>query len=132
MAKLSAVFGGDYLKAEDLQGKTVRVTIATAEVKQFKDSGSKVILTFQGKDKSLVCNQTNCSIIQENVGSDDTDDWIGRTIQLTVKKVEFQGKLVPAIRVLLDDQPQAPNPKPAPLPAHVEPDEPANTDDCPF
>ncbi len=109
--KLSEVFSGNYLKADDLQGRTVPVTISKVEVKEF-DDGNKIVVFFAGKDKSLVCNKTNASIIAENLGSDDTDLWTNGKISLCVKKVEFQGKLVPAIRVVLVDKPVA-----APAPA---------------
>jgi len=114
MPKLNEIFSGNYLKADDLQGRTVRVTISKAEVKDF-DDGNKVVLHFQGKDKLLVANKTNCSIIAENVGTDNTDEWAGQTISLFTKKVEFQGKLVPAIRVVLEEK------KPAPAAAAPKP-----------
>lgn len=102
MPKLNEIFSGDYLKAEDLQGRSVPVVIEAVDVKEF-DDGKKLILTFAGKDKRLVCNKTNASIIQEVLGSSDTDDWVGQKVTLITKKVEFQGKLVPAIRVKLED-----------------------------
>lgn len=102
MPKLNEIFSGDYLKAEDLQGRSVPVTISAVSVKEF-DDGKKLILSFAGKDKQLVCNKTNASIIQEVLGSSDTDDWVGQKVTLITKKVEFQGKLVPAIRVKLED-----------------------------
>ena len=101
--KLNEVFSGGFLKAEDLHGKSPRVKIESVEVKEF-DDGKKLIIHFSGKDKALVCNKTNSAIIQEVLGSDDTDDWEGKIIQLCVKKVEFSGKLVPAIRVVLEEQ----------------------------
>ena len=107
MPKLNEVFSGGFLKAEDLNGKTVKVKIEKVEVKDF-DDGKKLILNFAGKDKALVCNKTNSAIIQEILGSDDTDDWEGKEIKLTVKKVEFSGKLVPAIRVVLEERAPAP------------------------
>ena len=94
--KLNEVFSGGFLKAEDLHGKSPRVKIESVEVKEF-DDGKKLIIHFSGKDKALVCNKTNSAIIQEVLGSDDTDDWEGKTIQLCVKKVEFSGKLVPPV-----------------------------------
>lgn len=103
MPKLSKVFSGNYLKAEDLQGKTVRVTIEEVEVKEF-DDGKKIILKFKDRDKQLVANKTNCAIIAEVLGDDDTDNWIGGEIALYTKKVEFQGGLVPAIRVKLEEK----------------------------
>lgn len=99
---INEVFGGSFLKAEDLKGIQVRVTISKVEVKEF-DDGNKIILHFQGKDKALVCNKTNASIVAENVGDPDTDSWIGSTHILTTKKVEFQGKLVNAIRFVLSE-----------------------------
>lgn len=101
MAKINDVFGGGFLKAEDLGGKSPVVRIERVEVKDF-DDGKKLIIHFEGKDKALVANKTNSAIIAEVLGSSDTDDWEGKKIVLTTKKVEFQGKLVPAIRVSLD------------------------------
>src|SRR4051812_48281540 len=98
MPKLNEVFQGSLLKAEDLKGKAVKCIIESAEMKQFED-GNKIILKFKGKDKGFVANKTNCSLISEVLGSDDTDDWVDGEITLFTKKVEFQGKLVPAIRV---------------------------------
>jgi hypothetical protein len=72
------------------------------------DDGKKLLLHFKGKDKALVANKTNCNIIAENLGSDDTDLWENREITLYVKKVEFQGGLVPAIRVKLIEAPSQP------------------------
>lgn len=121
--KLNEVFSGNFLKADDLQGRTVRVTIAKVEVKEF-DDGNKIVIHFQGKDKCLVVNKTNANIIAENTGSTETDDWVGQTISLCTKKVEFQGKLVPAIRVVLEDKPApAPAPKAAARTTEAEPEE---------
>lgn len=125
--KLNEVFSGNYLKADDLQGRTVPVTISKAEVKEFDDD-KKIIVSFAGKDKSLVCNKTNASIIAENLGSQETDDWVGGKISLTVKKVEFQGKLVPAIRVVLVDNPSPPAHGAMGKPANRAATEPADVD----
>lgn len=104
MPKLSEVFSGGFLKAQDLPpNKPVNVTIESVEVKEF-DDGKKILIHFSGKDKALVCNKTNASRIEEVTGSDDTDSWPGSKITLAVRRVEFQGKLVPAIRVLLPDE----------------------------
>lgn len=101
MPNINDIFGGGFLKAEDLKGQSPTVTIERVEVKDF-DDGKKLILHFAGKDKALVANKTNGNIIAEVLGSDDTDDWEGKRITLTVRKVEFKGELVPAIRVSLD------------------------------
>ena len=132
MANINSVFGGGFLKAEDLQGRNVKVKINKVEVKQF-DDGDKLIVHFEGKDKALVCNKTNASIIAEVTGKNDTDDWLGESIWLVTKKVEFQGKLVPAIRVALEQPTQA-----APTKAPAKPAPPTGdggdiaADDVPF
>lgn len=107
---INQVFSGSFLKAEDLpQDRSVRVTIAKVELKEFED-GKKLALHFSGKEKALICNKTNAAILAEVCGSSDTDHWIGKPVKLVVKRVEFSGKLVPAIRVVLEDAPPAPKP----------------------
>jgi hypothetical protein len=86
------------LKAADLGTSRAKVVIDGAELVKF-DDGEKIVLAFRGKEKTLVLNKTNAGTIEEMLGSDDTDDWMGRSIVLYVTKVDFQGKRVPAIRV---------------------------------
>lgn len=94
----------NFLKAEDLQGKKPVLTIASADVVE-KDYGDgqgpkkQVVLAFNGTDKVLGLNRTNANRIAELTGSDDSDDWVGRTIKLFVEQVTFQNKTVPAIRI---------------------------------
>ena len=132
MPKLNEIFTGSYLKADDLKGRSVTVTIEKAEVVEF-DDGHKVVVRFVGKDKALVCNKTNANIIAEVTGQDDTDHWAGHSLTLSVKKVEYQGKLVPAIRVELLDSPKKKQPAaaPKPVPAEGKADD-AGMDDVPF
>ena len=105
MPKLSEVFASSLLKADDLQGKDVTVTIESVEVKAFdsKQSGgkeNKLIIHFKGKDKALVCNKTNAKTISKLYG-DDTDAWLGKQIIIGPREVEFQGEMTWAIRVSL-------------------------------
>lgn len=131
MPKISSVFGGGFLKSEEIAGKRVAATIESVDVKEFED-GKKLVVHFVGKEKSLVCNKTNANIIAEIAGSDDTDYWEGKRIVLYTKKVEMGGRLVPAIRVELPEQ-ERPAPKPAPKPAADGPVLPGEDgDDIPF
>lgn len=100
--KISDAFPSNYLKASDLNGKAVRVTIDSVTMEKLGDD-QKAILHFVGKDKGLVLNKTNTYRIVEAVGSDETNDWEGWSITLYACKVDFQGKRVDAIRV--DDRP---------------------------
>ena len=98
MVKLNTVFGGDALKADDLNGREWPLTIQSVDVKQFNDGTRKIVLQFAGADKSLICNKTNANRIAVMHG-DDTDYWVGKQITLFSDMVDFQGRLVPAIRV---------------------------------
>ena len=95
--KVSDAFPGAFLKAENLHGKRVTVTIDC--VKQ-EDIGSEIkpVVYFLGKDKGLVLNKTNANEIAEHLG-DEMDSWAGGKIVLFGTKTEFHGKMVPCIRV---------------------------------
>jgi hypothetical protein len=82
----------------------VRVTIESVSSQKF-DEGEKPILHFIGKEKTLVLNRVNSYAIANAVGTDESDDWVGWSIVLYPTKVQFQGKMVDAIRV--DDRPGA-------------------------
>ena len=57
-----------------------------------------LVVYFRGKQKALVLNKTNASYLATAI-SDETDDWPGHEIVLYPTKVNFQGKMVDAIRV---------------------------------
>jgi hypothetical protein len=131
--KLSEAFPSAFLKAEDLNNRQVSVTIEAAEIEvigQGRDRENKLVLTFRGKEKKLICNKTNANSIAAVYG-DDTDAWIGQRITLVSMQVEYQGKMGPAIRVLGPATPAIqrpaaapaarPAPRPAPAPAAEQP-----------
>ena len=97
--KGSDVFGSGLLKADDIEGHSPIVTIASVEVKTFRDGTSKPLIRFVGKDKGLICNRTNWNSIVDITGEQDSDAWTGTKIRLVVSRVDFHGRQVPAIRV---------------------------------
>jgi hypothetical protein len=108
---INNAFPSTYLKAADLQGRNINIAMHSV---QFEEIGGehKLILYFADpsgakKDRGLVLNKTNASIISEMYGP-ETDDWPGKVITMYAAKVEFQGKIVPAIRVKLDVGTHAP------------------------
>jgi hypothetical protein len=110
---LNEVFPSKYIKADDLKGREVPVTISSAAM-EVLGNDQKLILYFQGKEKGMVCNKTNAGRIAYLYG-DDTDDWIGKAIILCSEFVEFQGKTVKGLRVKPPKEEgaaiTAPNPK---------------------
>lgn len=97
--RIDSAFPSQYLKAADLQGKRVTVTMAHV---QMEDIGSeqKPILYFQGTDKGLVLNKTNSNTIMAAYGY-ETDEWNGQAITLVEAMVDFQGRTVAAIRIVV-------------------------------
>jgi hypothetical protein len=94
----------DYLKADDMAGKTARVVISGVEDVEF-DKGLKPVLSFEGKSKRLVINATNFDILCAGI-SNNTNDWVGHSITLRGEKTSFKGKLVNSIRVSVPKQPK--------------------------
>ena len=101
--KTATAFPSDYLKASDLNGKEVKVKIGKVELVEMgqgNEKKSKLLIHFNGKQKGLVVNVTNCNTIEKLYG-DETDNWVGKEIILAPREVEFQGEMVWAIRVSL-------------------------------
>lgn len=115
MPKLSEIYGGNYLKADDLKDRgDINVTIENVSIMEGDDGKKKAVLHFTGKDKTLALNVTNANMVEELVGSDDTDDWIGKRVCLYVCKVDFQGRRVLAIRIKAPIAAVKVKPKPEP------------------
>lgn len=99
--KSNQVFPSRWIKADDLQGKRIRVTIDDVRMEEIGGE-DKPVLHFQGKDKGMICNVTNWGRLAVGLGSDESDDWHGRDILLQAEPVSFQGKTVMGLRVHVD------------------------------
>lgn len=136
--KISEAFPGTYLKAADLQGRTVRVTIADCRMEHLDDE-TKPLLLFVGKERGLILNKTNSGILVAALG-DETDLWRGRVIELYPDRVMFSGRMVDAIRLRVPAGTPAPPPAPPAPPAAslaaqapaLPTDRPPFDDDIPF
>jgi len=95
---INQLYPSDYLKAADLQGRDVTVTIERIEVVTMTDGQPKPCVYFKGKQKGLLLNKTNAMNIASLYGP-NTDGWVGQPIVLGTSWVDFQGKSVEAIRV---------------------------------
>ena len=97
--RISDQFPSKYLRAADLDGREVTVTMAGVKMEPVvQGEPDKLILYFKGKEKGVVLNKTNATAIS-NLYGDDTDEWEGEDITLFPAMVSFQGNTVPAIRV---------------------------------
>ena len=110
--KLNEVYEStsNFLKAEDLKGKTVRVKISKIDIHEFDQPDGKkkkqLVLSFEGKEKRLGLNITNANSIAKILG-DDTDDWIGGEVKIYPTTTEFGDKKdIPCIRVIEELPPE--------------------------
>src|ERR1043165_643999 len=97
--KKHEAFPGRFFKADDLMNGPITRTIKHVKSEQVGDD-RRMVVYFEDDDKGLVLNKTNFDAIEEFSGKDDTDNWDGITLKLGMVKVPYQGKRVPAVRVL--------------------------------
>lgn len=146
MANVSQMAESPWLKGEDLKNRTVTVTIAGASVEPMKQADgkteNKVVVSFVGKQKKLICNITQVRALIQATGNEDTDFWPGKLVMLS-PGVSSNGK--PTIVVLppptaegfvsapVAVQPVAvAQPAPAPVPSLVQYASSTPMDDNPF
>lgn len=96
--RIGQAFPSKYLKAADLQGQRIQVTIDGVEEMTI-GRDIKFMVNFIGKKKGLVLNKTNANIITEIAGTDETNNWQGVKIVLYSTKGEFQGRSIDVLRV---------------------------------
>lgn len=95
------------LKASDLDGSECMLTIKGYTIQEFEETSTKSgetymarkpEISFEGTDKTFICNKTNREAIAYVYGK-EMDDWIGKQITLYPTVVPFGDKNVEAIRV---------------------------------
>lgn len=100
--KKSEAFPSKYLKAEDLRGKPVVVTITKTTFELLKSPDGKeqhkTVLHFNGAKKTLPLNLTNWDSCAAICG-DDSDDWPGNKIEIYPAKTQMGGKMVDCVRI---------------------------------
>ena len=102
MTTVSDAFPSNWLKAADLNNRTVKVTIDKVvfeEIGQHKDK--KPVMYFDKVKKGLVLNKTNATKIAATHG-ESMEGWTGKEIELYPAMVPFQGQDVAAIRVRIE------------------------------
>jgi hypothetical protein len=104
MPKTSEMMQSNYLKKEDVGEDGTIVTIRDFQQVNVAAKGEpeevKWTMTFDEFEKPLVLNSTNIKLAENALGSDDTDDWIGKKIIVySEPNISFGGKLVGGIRI---------------------------------
>lgn len=131
MPNINDAFPSNYLKAADLKGRSIVVTIDRVEMEPVgQNKEMKPVMYFVGKEKGMVLNKTNANKIMQLTESPVTEEWKGRSILLYPTETSFQGEMVDCIRIK-GAPVGAKQPKPAPPPpdpVHVE----ITDEDIPF
>jgi hypothetical protein len=107
MPRVSETYAGQYLNASELaplgSRRMALIHHVTQElIGQARDA--KLVLSLvsaAGKPwpKEVVLNKTNALHLQAAYG-DDTDAWTGKQIDIWAENVQFQGRVVPGIRLV--------------------------------
>ena len=120
--KISSLFPSKYVKAADLEGRTVTLTITKLVVEEMTGHNSekqqKPVLYFQKTSKGLVLNRTNAMIIA-NLYGDESDNWTGKRISIYPTRVKAFGQMQDCIRVR-EEIPAQPKPVSQAQPEPVE------------
>jgi hypothetical protein len=113
---INSAFPSNYIKASDLNGAAVVVTIADVKVEGVgRDKEVKPVVYFVGKQKGMVLNRTNSKKIADIAGSQDTEDWPGTKIAIYPTTTEFGGEEVECIRIKAPKAAEKPKPAPEPV-----------------
>jgi hypothetical protein len=92
------------LTYEDLEGEDVEVTIKNVGFGEVgKEKATKGIVFFEEFTRGMVVNRTNLGRIKELHGG-ETDAWVGKQVTLYEGETDFEGKVVPCIRVRTKEQ----------------------------
>lgn len=126
MPNINDAFPSNYLKASDLGGRSVVVTIDRVEFEQVgRELENKAVIYFIGKHKGVILNKTNARKIVEIAGSALTEEWNGVAVVLYPTETEFGGETVECIRIkaVQKARMQQMTPKPPPPPEVEDHDE---------
>ena len=103
MANIDDFYQSKFLRASDLKGKEITVTIDRVEAEEFEQDGvkrPKPVVHFRNSGlKPLVCNKTNSTRIATALGDKDIDAWAGKQVRLYPDMEEFRGQVHEVVRV---------------------------------
>ncbi len=103
MSKFDDVYGGRWLKAGDLDGKSHALQIEAAEWQEVgKEREEKIVLGFIGRGKQLILNATNARTLADTWGKCESL-WAGRWLEVSAVETAFG----PGVRVKPAEPPVA-------------------------
>lgn len=128
--KYGGLYGGSWVKAEDLQQVYTPVVLTQIRPESIRQDGggerTMLCVGFHGAEKRLILNVTNYNSLIEILGQNE-EAWEGHQVNLHKTTTQMGGKTVPCIRIVPAQQsapPPVPVAAPGPLPAPVAPPQP--------
>lgn len=121
MAHIDQFFPSKYLKASDLDGRDVKVFIDRVVGEEFDrddKTESKPVVYFIAKEKGVVLNKTNATVIASSYGGDFTK-WHGCQVTLYTAMVDAFGETREAIRVRVTAENMRAQPEGVTVPAEA-------------
>jgi len=97
------------------------VNLEEMEGREGQSARKRLIVAFQGREKTFVLNATNQSFLEERMGF-NPNDWIGASVVLWRTSTKFEGKTVAAFRFIEAKKPGRAPARPVPPPAPIEVD----------
>lgn len=97
--KIKEQFPSKYISNPDLKGEDRTIKIKDCLLEEVGKE-QQPVLYFYGVAKGLVLNKTRAAVIEDELGTDETDDWQGEWITIRPGRTTFGGKMVDTIEVL--------------------------------
>lgn len=104
MAHWKKSFNPDYLGAYSIEdGRDIIGTIKSVKVEQVTGTGGKkeecLVCRFVENIKPMILNKTNCKTISKIYKTPDTDNWVGKRIQIFATTTKLAGEVVECLRI---------------------------------
>jgi hypothetical protein len=97
------VFPSKYLKAADLNGRPLTLTIKSAPLEVLNGADGrqdqKMVLYFSETPKKMPLNRVNWDAVVDVTGEVDSDNWAGHKIEVFPTTTQMGGKTVDCIRI---------------------------------
>lgn len=103
MPKIGEMFPSRYITADELGEKSYNVTIKEIGKESMRPSAGapevdKYVIYFNETKRGIVLGKTLATQIVKIIGSDDTDQWVGKQIQIYSEQVKVAGEWKRGIR----------------------------------
>jgi len=101
MVNVNEAFPSNWLAAHDLNGRDITLIINKSSVEnlgQPPQVDRKLCIWFNGTEKGMTLNVINRNTIIDMYGP-ETNNWHGESITVYPTTTEWQGKMVPCVRI---------------------------------